>query len=945
MTKTFYRKKLIDVSLPLDAINEASVAEKFIRSGHPSVLHQWWSRKPLVSSRAVLFASLVDDPSEYLTDDTSITEERERVLKLLRQLAVWENSNNQALLDQARLEIARSIARQMGVPTPIGNGAVLDFLSEHAPTVLDPFAGGGSIPFEGQRLGLPAQSSDINPIAILINRAMVDIPGRFAYKPAVHPPAGGRQMEIGQRGKGIRGLVEDFEFYGNWVQEQAEKRLNHLYPKVPLPPERGNGEATVVAWIWAHVIRCPNPACGAEMPLASKWELSQKKGKETWIRPVVDRTTQPAQIRYTIATGKGSLPVGTVDRRGARCIVCGSTVPLEHLRQEAVAGRMGNTMIAVAADAKGGRLYSEPDEKQIRAARSAEPAWRPEQLINEGLAGNVTAYGCKTFGDLFLPRQIVALTTLADLIRDVRNIVEADAIKKGFADDQKPLSQGGTGARAYAEAIVTYLAFAFSKTLNRSNAFVPWGIAVECPVNLFSRQTIAFIWDFAESNVIFGPSGSFSSMLDNTVRALETIDLDIPRRGSAKQSDAAAAGQGLNQIIISTDPPYYDVISYSDLSDFFYVWMRPLLGDIYPDLFATMLTPKSQELIADAIRAGGKEKAKIQFEEGMFKAFSHFRKIISPSFPLTVYYAYKQTEQRGTDQKISTGWETILSGMINGGFVITGTWPMRTERAVKVASLDANVLASSIVLVCRPRPDDAEAIKRRDFLLALKRELPEALKQLQQGNIPPVDLAQAAIGPGMAIYSRYKQVLEADGTPMPVRTALSLINQTLDEYLAEQEGYYDSDTRWALSWFEQFGYEEGLYGVAETLSKAKNISIQGLVDAGILDARSNKVRLLRRNELRADWNPQTDTRPTVWEAVQYMALTLDTKGEIAAAQLLKSMGTLGDTACDLAYRLYNLCDKKKWSQDAQAYNMLVSAWPRLKELANHKNEPNQGTLI
>jgi putative DNA methylase len=944
MAITFYRKKLIDVSLPLEAINEASVAEKFIRTGHPSVLHQWWSRKPLVAARSVLFASLVDDPSEYIVEADKIIEERERLLHLLSQLTLWENSNNQVVLDQARLEIARSLARQNGLPTPIGRGAVLDFLSAHAPVVLDPFAGGGSIPFESQRLGLTSQSSDVNPIAVLINKATVEIPARFFDKPVVHPLSDDKQMDLGKRSTGIRGLVEDFRYYGNWVQDQAEKQLTHLYPKVQLPPERGKGEATVVAWIWAHVVRCPNPACGAEMPLASKWELSQKKGHETWVEPIVDHSTQPAKVRYTIATGKGTLPEGTVGRRGANCLVCGSAVPLEYLRQEATAGRMDNTIIAVAAAAKGGRIYSEPNDEQIKAARSTNPSWKPEQAINEGLAGNVTSYGCKTFGDLFLPRQLVALTTLADLIREVRQVIEKDAIKIGLANDKIPLSAGGAGALAYAEAIATYLAFAFSKTLNRSNAFVPWGIAVECPVNLFSRQTIAFIWDFAESNVIFGPSGSFASMLENTVRALETIDLDIPRRGVARQVDAASAGNGLPNIMISTDPPYYDVISYSDLSDFFYVWMRPMLGDIYPDLFATMLTPKSQELIADAARSGSKDKAKIQFEDGMFKVFSHFKDIISPDFPLTIYYAYKQTEQRGTDQKISTGWETILSGMINGGFVITGTWPMRTERAVKVASLDANVLASSIVLVCRPRPNNAETINRQDFLLALKRELPPALKQLQQGNIPPVDLAQAAIGPGMAVYSRYKQVLESDGSPMPVRMALSLINQVLDEYLAEQEGYYDSDTRWAISWFEQYGYDEGAYGIAETLSKAKNISIQGLVDAGILEARSGKVHLLRRNELKPNWNPKSDLRPTVWEAVHYLILALDKEGEQNAAELLKSMESLGDTTCDLAYHLYSICEKKKWSQEAQEYNMFVRAWPRLKELSAQQKQ-TQDTLL
>lgn len=944
MAESFFRKKLIDISLPLEAINEASVAEKFIRVGHPSALHQWWSRKPLVTARAVLFASLIDDPSEYLKDENKIVEERERLLDLLRQLAQWENSNNQVVLEQSRLEIARSLARQKGLPTPIGQNAILDFLEAHAPVVLDPFAGGGSIPFEGQRLGLTSHSSDLNPIAVLINKAMIEIPARFSGQPASHPQSGGTQLELSGRRSGIQGLVEDFQYYGNLVQEQAENQLGYLYPKVQLPLERGGGEANVVAWIWAHIIRCPNPACGAEMPLASKWELSHKKGRETWVKPIIDRSTQPAKVRYTIVTGKGVLPEGTVDRRGAKCIVCGTTVPLEHIRQEAVAGRMSTTIIAVSAEAKGGRVYSEPDEIQFKAAGSAIPSWKPEQLINEGLAGNVTSYGCKTFGDLFLPRQLVALKTISDLIRDVRTIIKTHAIKAGFSKDERPLSAGGSGALAYSEAIVTYLAFAFSKTLNRSNAFVPWGIAVECPVNLFSRQTIAFIWDFAESNVIFGPSGSFSSMLDITARSLETIDLDIPRRGEAKRVDAISSGEGLKQLLISTDPPYYDVISYSDLSDFFYVWMRPLLVDIYPDLFTTLLTPKSQELIADAKRSGSKEKAKAQFEEGMFKVFSHFKEIIDPSFPLTIYYAYKQTEDHGTDQRISTGWETILSGMINSGFVITGTWPMRTERAVKVASLDANVLASSIVLVCRPRSSDAEIIQRRDFLLALNRELPLALKQLKQGNIPPVDMAQAAIGPGMAIYSRYKHVLEADGTPMPVRTALSFINQSLDEYLAEQEGNYDNDTRWALSWFEQYGYEEGAYGVAETLSKAKNISIQGLVNAGILEARSGKVHLFRRDELKPNWDPKADSRPTVWEAVQYLAHALDKEGELKAAFLLALMGPLADTACDLAYRLYSMCEKKKWAQDAQAYNMLVSAWPRLKELAVRK-EPGQGQLL
>lgn len=938
-------KKLIEVSLPLEAINDACVNEKFIRTGHPANLHQWWSRKPLAAARAVLFASLVDDPGNYLDEETAILEERDRLFKILEQLARWENSNNQLVLDKARLEIARSLARQNNLPVPVGRSAILKFLNEHAPTIMDPFAGGGSIPFEAQRLGLPSHASDLNPVAVLVNKAMIEIPARFTDCAPVHPRTNAGSMDLKNNWSGIEGLIEDLEFYGQWVQNQAEKKLVDLFPKAALPSKYGGGEATVVAWIWAHTIRCPNPACGANMPLASKWELSKKQGKETWVQPVIDRSVTPWKVHYTIATGKGKLPEGTVDRGGATCLVCGNTVSLEHIREEGKSGKISSVMVAIVADGRKGRIYLEPDKEQIQAAFSAIPTWKPEQAINPGLAGNVTAYGYETFGELFLPRQLVALNTLCDLIREVRSLVQIDAARARFPQDERSLIDNGAGARAYSEAVITYLTFALSKTFNRSNAFVPWGINVECPVNLFSRQTIAFLWDYAESNVIFGPSGSFSSMLDNTIHALETIDLGIPRSGSARQSNAASAGKDFPNLLISTDPPYYDVISYSDLSDFFYVWLRPLLGDIYSDIFSTMLTPKTQELIADSIRSGSKEKAKSDFEQGMVQAFRHFKEVINPDFPLTVYYAYKQTEEKGGDHKVSTGWETILTGIIDSGFMITGTWPMRTERAVKIASLDANVLASSIVLVCRPRPNDAITIQRKDFITALNRELPSALRQLQQGNIAPVDLAQAAIGPGMAIFSRYHLILEADGNPMSVRTALGLINHTLDQYLAAQEGEYDEETRWALSWFEQYGFDEGAYGIAETLSKAKNISIQGLLDAGILEARSGKVRLLRRDELKVGWNPKTDPRITAWEIVQYLVLKLDKEGEQPAASLLRQLAGRGDGARDLAYRLYNYCERKKWAQDAMVYNMLVVAWPRLTDLANRKNEFNQESLL
>jgi putative DNA methylase len=941
-------RKLIEISLPLEAINQASVYEKFIRTGHPNNLHQWWSRKPLAAARGVIFASLIDDPGEYLVDEVKIREERERLFAIIEDLVQWENIHYEAVLDKARLELARSLARSMKLPLPVGKAAILEFLQKHAPPVWDPFAGGGSIPLEAQRLGLRAYASDLNPVAVLVNKAMVEIPGRFLGSPPVHPVTKvkpGQPVLWEQKWDGIQGLLDDLGYYGNWVQQQAEERLKSLFPPVKIPKVKGGGLSTVVAWLWVRTVCCPNPACGAEMPLASKWYLSRKKGKETWVQPVVDRTQTPPVIRYTIGGVRGEPPERTVERRGASCLACDTPVPLEYVRSEGITGRIGMQMIAVAGDKPGGRIYLAPDEEQIAAAYSAQPNWQPEQAITGGMAGNVSSYGYTTFADLFLPRQLLALDTLAELIGEVHAKVYKDAVQNNWKEDGIPLDKGGNQAQAYADAIVTYLAFAFSKTLNRSNAFVPWGVSVECPVNLFSRQTIPFIWDFAESNVIFGPSGSFSSMLDNTLRALEKTALNIPTYGQAFQGNAAKVGKDLPAPLISTDPPYYDVIPYSDLSDFFYVWLRRLLVDIYPNLFSTMLTPKSDELIADVNRAGSQEGARAYFESGMFAVFDHLWKVANPDYPLTVYYAYKQQERIGDDQKVSTGWETILTGIVDAGFTITGTWPMRTEREMKIASIGSNVLASSIVLVCRPRPDDAPVATRRDFIAGLQRELLRKLGQLKQGNIAPVDLAQAAIGPGMAVFSRNRQVLEADGTRMTVRTALALINQVLDQFLTEQEGEYDADTRWALSWFEQYGFDSGPYGVAETLSKAKNTSVDGLVQSGILNARAGKVRILTREELPANWDPLQDKRVTTWEATHHLIKALDKGGEKEAAALLARLGSYGEAVRDLAYSMYTICERKKWAQEALACNMLVVAMPRLKEMVSKAHTPEQARLI
>lgn len=606
-------RKLIEVSLPLEAINQASVYEKFIRMGHPNVLHQWWSRKPLSAARGVLFASIVDDPSEYMDDEKEIIEERERLFHLIDPLVQWENIDNQPILDKARLEMARSVARQSGQDIPIGKAAILEYLHEYGPVFLDPFAGGGSIPLEAQRLGLRTYASDLNPVAVLINKAMLEIPGRFRDQAPVGYTSEPDQFPLNRQWRGVEGLAADLRHYGTWMQQEAEQRIGWLYPKIKLLSDYGETDGTIVAWLWVRTVQCPNPACGTQMPLASKWDLSKKKGKEVWVEPLVDRKTSPPVVQYTIGKENGKSPERTSDRRGARCIACETPVALEYIREEGKEGRLIPQLIAIALKSKQGRVYLPPSKEQVELAKQAEPNWVPDQDIVEGMSSNVASYGFTTFGDLFTSRQLVALNTLADLLNEVHDIVRKDALIAGMNADNQQLSQGGKGALAYADAVVTYLAFAYSKTLNRSNAFVPWGVSVECPVNLFSRQLIPFIWDFAESNVISGPSGSFSSMLENTVRGLEKTDLNIPSFGHAFVSDAVEAGENIPSPMISTDPPYYDMIPYAELSDFFYVWLRKLLSEIYPDLFETLMTPKSKEMIADANRAGGADEAKSFF--------------------------------------------------------------------------------------------------------------------------------------------------------------------------------------------------------------------------------------------------------------------------------------------------------------------------------------------
>jgi putative DNA methylase len=886
-----YRRKLIEVALPLEAINRESAREKSIRHGHPSTLHLWWARRPLAACRAVLFASIVDDPSsrpDLFPTEAEQEAERQRLFRLIEELVKWESTTNETVLEAARAEIRKATD---GNPPP----------------VLDPFCGGGSIPLEAQRLGLEAHASDLNPVAVLITKALIEIPPRFAGRPPVNPEARER-LGHGGSWQGAQGLAEDVRYYGRWMRERALERIGHLYPKATLPDGR---EATVIAWLWARTVTCPNPACGARMPLVRSFALSTKKGKEWHVQPVVEGT----EVRFEVRQGKDA-PDGTVGRRGARCVVCESTVPLGHIRSEGQAGRMDARLMAIVAEGERGRVYLPPSQEHEATARSAEPQDVPDtDLPAQALGFRVQGYGMRKHRDLFTPRQLVALTTVSDLVGEARERVLADG-----------------GDEAYADAIATYLAFGVDRSADRGSTICSWDAGYVKVRNTFARQAIPMTWDFAEGNPFSGSTGNFDGALEWVAEVVEAAPAAVC--AVAHQLDAAAAIDSVAEPMLATDPPYYDNIGYADLADFFYVWLRRSLGRVYPELFSTLLTPKAQELVADSHRfSGDRTQAERFFQDGLGRSFERMRGVHDSDYPLTLFYAFKQAEDDLDGATASTGWETMLAGLVRAGFSITGTWPMRSELGNRMRNLDSNALASSIVLVCRPRPAEAPIATRRDFIAALKAELPEALRNLQHGNIAPVDLAQAAIGPGMAVFSRYAKVVEADGQAMSVRSALGLINQALDEILAEQEGDFDPDTRFAVAWFEQRGAEEGPFGEADVLARAKNTSVEGMERAGILVSRAGKVRLVRRDELDPAWDPATDRRLTVWEVAQHLIRRLDEQGEAGAAELLRRVGGLGEAARELAYRLYAICERKGWAQEALGYNALVASWPEIARLA------------
>ena len=836
---TRVRKKLIEVALPLDAINKAAAREKSIRHGHPSTLHLWWARRPLAAARAVIFAQMVDDPSEYVgvllsdpkrkraarrvlarrqaarlppaspsipagsltaggsaiatprsdeqTERESLGEvaaeqERERLFGILEELVRWENTTNEEVLKRARTEIWQSWRRACAENADHQRAGEL-FDRQELPAFHDPFAGGGALPLEAQRLGLEAHASDLNPVAVLINKAMVEIPSRFAGRPAVNQQSRDKQTVVERLWQGAQGLAEDVRHYGRWMRDEAEKQIGHLYPAVEVTPamvrERPDlkpyegRRLTVIAWLWARTVKSPNPAfADVDVPLASTFMLSTKKSREAYVEPVIEGRTYRFTVKVGAPSDAEAVESGTKLSRGAnfRCLMSGSPITGDHIKAEGQAKRMGARLMAIAAEGDRGRVYLAPAAEHEEVAREAVSEWRPElSMPRDRRWFSPPLYGLPTYGDIFTSRQLVALTTFSDLVGEATQRVRRDAASAGLPDDDRPLRAGGTGATAYAEAVGVYLAFALSKLADRGSTICTWFTERDSTRNTFARQSIPMTWDFAELNTLLTGTGSFVGAVEWTAESIDGVAVaQGTAPGVASQADAANHLLAVNRVV-STDPPYYDNIGYADLSDFFYVWLRRSLRPVFPELFATLAVPKAEELVATPYRHGSKEAAESFFLHGMTLALRQLAEQAHPGFPVTIYYAFKQSETKGDSGTASTGWETFLDAAIRSGLAISGTWPMRTELGNRMVGMRTNALASSIVLVCRRRTDDAPAATRRDFLTALRTELPQALRLLQTGNVAPVDLAQAAIGPGMGVYTRYGRVARCRRQPRSVR--------------------------------------------------------------------------------------------------------------------------------------------------------------------------------
>lgn len=919
MTESARRKKLIETGIPLRTINEESAREKSLRHGLPSTLHLYWARRPLATTRSILFAQLVDDPSAHPDRFPAVEEqdrERKRLQLLMERLAKWENIHDTDLYKEARQ-------------------AILDSNDGIMPDVLDPFAGGGAIPLEAQRLGLKAQASDLNPLAVTINKALIEFPSIFFNQPSVHPTEGTKASDK------TGGLADDIRYYGRLLRDKAFEKVGYLYPKVK---DEHGVEHTVIAWIWARTVTNPNPANPVQVPLVRSWWLSKKKGHEAWIKPIIhDDGTITYEVQHDNKGPKGDGEWTIKNGKGCVSIVDGTPFTYDYVRSEGKAHRLGATLIGVVADGDKGRLYLSPTDEQIRIADCS----RIQTDFEVPIADNPRwfsppSYGMDTFDSLFTNRQLTVLTTLADTVTEVRELVLKDALAAGMPEGE-PLDRGGHGARAYADAVSVYLSLAVSRQTDRCSSIASWQNIGEKIRNVFARQAIPMTWDYAEANPFSSSSGNFLGQVEWVAEAVE----NVPAYPECEAHQADAATRDYSNVVVSTDPPYYDNIGYSDLSDYFYVWLRRMLKPVLPSVTATMLTPKAQELVANPYRHGGKDGAAEFFVDGFNHVFAHIRETARTDIPMTVYYAYKQKDDRtGT----STGWYALLDGLIHSGWEITATWPVRSERGGRMISVGTNSLASSIVLACRPRPADAPATTMRAFNSVLRMELSEELRTLIASGIDPVDLSQAAIGPGISVYSRYSRIREADGTDMPIQRALEVINHVVDEVMGDADSDYDPDTRFAVKWYQSYGWDRQDSGIADQLSRSCGTSPDALVRSSVFEAAGGNARLLRPGELSGEWDPLTDVRTSLWEASVRLAGVLDAKGVDAVTPMMAHVGQCMplDQVRGLVFRMYHEAEKRKDTEEAIRFNNLASMWDDLYTDAVRRmrdaGENVQGTL-
>lgn len=952
-------RKLIEVALPLDAINEeAALRKRKAPGGYPTALHKWWAQRPPAAARAVIFAQLVNDPGfqqgqgfKYGVNKQEAGKKRQELFKIIEDLVLWENTNNDAVLERARAEILLSW-REVCELNKVHPRAADLFNPERLPSYYDPFGGSGGMPLEAQRLGATAYSSDLNPVAVLINKAMIEIPPKFAGRPPVNPAT---RAEIGGGSgsyPGATGLAEDVRHYGAWMRAEAEKRIGHLYPPVEITAEMARErpdlkplvgqKLTVIAWLWARTVKSPNPAFShVDVPLASSFILSSKEGKESYVLPVVEGD----RYRFTVQVGTPppEAKAGTKLARGAnfRCVLSDAAIEPTYIKAEGIAKRMGARLMAVVAEGARGRVYLSPSEVMEAVAAKAQPTWKPELSLPDDPRNFWTLnYGLTTFGDLFTPRQLVALTTFSDLVGEARTNISQDSRSAGMIDDGQSLENGGTGSTAYADAVACYLTLALGKLADYNNTLCTWNATNQNIGHLFTKQAIPMTWDYPETTPL-ATGLSFDNICSGIAQTIAT--LPASRVAHVSQADCCTI-EITPPRVFSMDPPYYDTIGYADLSDFFYVWLRVGGGrSIFPSAFSTIETPKKEELVATPYRHGGKANAEAFFMSGIGEALARVGDAAHPAAPITIYYAFKQSET-AKDLTVSTGWATFLTALVQAQLTLVGTWPMRTERAARSVGIGTNALASSIILVCRKRPADAPTISRREFIRELNAVLPEALDEMTKGSadgrspVAPVDLSQAIIGPGMAVFSKYAAVLEADGTPMSVRTALQLINR----FLAEDD--FDADTQWCLAWFAQHEWKEGLYGEADVLARSKSISVGGLTEAGVVASGGGRVRLLKWADYPADWDPRKDPRQPVWETLHHLIRALKQDGEGAAGKLLGAVKSKSEATRQLAYRLYTLCERQGWAEDARAYNELITSWTAIESAAGQVPEA-QGELF